>query len=205
MTVPEPEITNVEVTNDTHVKAEWEWKDASGRTVPTEGYYVNIERKEDSDNWVEVDRNRVYGNTYEVTLDPQHTQQEHRVYVRADTDGLKGSSAKQDFATSGKVGISWENEYAMCYLPGDHKSSTISVDYDWADYNDGKHVVQYTWMLSKEKYVDTAFYDFVTTETDEVRFPEDFESPDQPWDPREAQWVWAVSYTHLTLPTICSV
>lgn len=190
VTVPEPEITNVEVTNDTHVKAEWEWKDASGRTVPTEGYYVNIERKEDSDNWVEVDRNRVYGNTYEVTLDPQHTQQEHRVYVRADTDGLKGSSAKQDFATSGKVGISWENEYAMCYLPGDHKSSTISVDYDWADYNDGKHVVQYTWMLSKEKYVDTAFYDFVTTETDEVRFPEDFESPDQPWDPREAQWVW---------------
>ena len=190
VTVPEPEITSVEVTNDTHVKAKWEWKDAAGRTVPTEGYYVSIERKEDSDNWVEVDRNRVYGNTYEVTLDPQHTQQEHRVYVRADTDGLKGSSAKQDFATSGKVGISWENEYAMCYLPGDHKSSTISVDYDWADYNDGKHVVQYTWMLSKEKYVDTAFYDFVTTETDEVRFPEDFESPDQPWDPREAQWVW---------------
>ena len=36
VTVPEPEITNVEVTNDTHVKAEWEWKDASGRTVPTE-------------------------------------------------------------------------------------------------------------------------------------------------------------------------
>ena len=30
VTVPEPEITNVEVTNDTHVKAEWEWKDASG-------------------------------------------------------------------------------------------------------------------------------------------------------------------------------
>ena len=190
VTVPEPEITNVEVTSDTHVNVEWTWEDAAGRTEPTEGFYVSIERKEDSDNWVEVDRNRVYGNTYEVTLDPQHTQQEHRVYVRADTDGLKGSSAKQDFATSGKVGISWENEYATCYLSSENRNSNISVDYDWAAYNDGKHVVQYTWMLSKEKYVDTAFDDFVTTETDEVRFPEDFESPDQPWDPREAQWVW---------------
>ncbi|MFR1638711.1 MAG: hypothetical protein ACLSVD_05725 [Eggerthellaceae bacterium] len=53
-------------------------KDACGRMVPTEGYYVNIERKEDLDNWAEVDRNRVWEH-HEVTLDPQHTQQEHRV------------------------------------------------------------------------------------------------------------------------------
>ena len=88
------------------------------------------------------------------------------------------------------MGISWENEYAMCYLPGDHKSSTISVDYDWADYNDGKHVVQYTWMLSKEKYVDTAFYDFVTTETDEVSSRRTSRAPISRGIRGKRRWVW---------------
>lgn len=187
LTVPAPEITNVEVTNGTHVSLEWKWQDAIGRTSPTEGFRVSIERKDGSDKWTEVNYGRVYTNAYEATLDPQQT---YRAYVRADTDGLQGSSAEQEFATLGEVGIAWENDYATCYLPSENRNSTISVDYDWAGYNDGKHVVLYTWMLSKEKYVDTAFYDFVTTQTDEVKFPEDFESPDQPWDPRGAQWVW---------------
>lgn len=189
VTVPEPEITNVEVTNDTHVKVAWTWEDAAGNTKPTEGFYVSIERKDGEDKWVEVNRNRVYGNTYEVTLDPQQAQQTFRVKVKADTEGLQGSFAMQEFVTTGEVGISWEDDYATCYLPSKHKNSTISVDYDWAGYNDGKHVAEYVWYLSKdaEGGYDT-FEPFATTESDSMSFPDDFKNVDL-WDPSEAWWV----------------
>ncbi|MCB6561643.1 fibronectin type III domain-containing protein [Gordonibacter urolithinfaciens] len=198
LSVPQPKITDLKVTNDTHVSVTWEWEDAAGNKLPSDGYYVSIERDDSSssgeENWVEVNRGRVYTYTYDATLDPQ---QKYRVSVRADTEGLQSSSVQKEFSTSGTTVLAWDDTYCTAYLPSENKNDKISVDYDWASYKDGKHVALYTWHLSTEKYAETAYQKFFTTESDTASFPEDFRKaydesahPETLCDPMDAWWVW---------------
>ena len=198
LSVPQPKITDLKVTNDTHVSVTWEWEDAAGNKLPSDGYYVSIERDDSSssgeENWVEVNRGRVYTYTYDATLDPQ---QKYRVSVRADTEGLQSSSVQKEFSTSGTTVLAWDDTYCTAYLPSENKDDKISVDYDWASYKDGKHVALYTWHLSTEKYAETAYQKFFTTESDTASFPEDFRKaydesahPETLCDPMDAWWVW---------------
>lgn len=186
--VPTPKDMQVKV-NDTDVSVSWTWEDAVGNTKPTDGYYVSIERDDstrpDQDYWVEVSRGQVYENTYQATLDPQ---QNYRVSVRAGTDGLQSSSVQKEFSTLGEPGLTWENLSCTAYLPSKQQNDEISVDFDWAGYNDGKHLVEYSWSLNRDKYGKGAYEHFATTESDSVNFPEDFEGGNV-WDPTEAWWV----------------
>ena len=69
------------------------------------------------------------------------------------------------------------------------------MDYDWSDYNDGHHAARYQWYLCDE--LDSPkqglFDEFMTTETDTVRLPDDFDNAGRPWDPRTAQWAQVVA------------
>ena len=143
---------------------------------------------------MEVNRGRVYTYTYDATLDPQ---QKYRVSVRADTEGLQSSSVQKEFSTSGTTVLAWDDTYCTAYLPSENKNDKISADYDWASYKDGKHVALYTWHLSTEKYAETAYQKFFTTESDTASFPEDFRKaydesahPETLCDPMDAWWVW---------------
>lgn len=188
--VPTPKDMQVKV-NDTDVSVSWTWKDAVGNTTPTDGYYVSIEhfdpRWSGEERWVKVNRGRVYEGSYQAALDPQ---QNYRVSVRADTDGLQSPSVEKEFSTLGEPGVAWENLYPYCtaYLPSKHQNDEISVDFDWAGYNDGKHTVRYSWYLNGDKDAKRGYEHFVTTESDSVNFPEDFEGGNE-WDPTEAWWV----------------
>ena len=190
---PKPKDMKVEV-DGTDMSVSWTWEDGGGGTKPTEGYDVIVEREAtvyEKGDWVEVRRARVYENTYATTLDPQ---KEYRVRVSADTEGLQGSYAEKSFATTGKTGLTWEDSYCKAYLPSENRSDQISVVYDWAGYNDGKHTVQYTWHLSTEKYVETAYNEFFTSESDTAKFQKDFKNAYDAnkdlYDPMDAWWVW---------------
>ncbi len=189
--VPQPELTEPKVTNDTHVSVSWTWQDGAGKTAPSEGYYVEI-RRESPDGSGEgdlVDSGRVFTPTYDATLEPQRN---YRVYVRADTSGLQGASTEREFSTTGTQTLTWGIAYCNLWAPSqqiEKRHSSLNVDYGWADYQDGKHVALYTWKLSSEMDNPEKFDTFVTTETDEVTFPDAFEGDGQPWDIEKAQWV----------------
>ena len=45
------------------------------------------------------------------------------------------------------------------------------MNYDWANYNDGKHAVQYSWYLNDNKDGKGGYSHFATTESDSNELP----------------------------------
>lgn len=146
----EPEMIQPTVTGDTHVKLDWTWQDGGGKPMTSGGFAVSIERKEPGGgDWVEEKTDWTTEYSYETTLDPQV---EYRACVRAETAGLKSDySNYRTFKTTGATGLTWDDAYCTAYLPSEKRNDKISVNYDWANYNDGKHAVQYSWYLNDNK------------------------------------------------------
>ena len=189
--LPTPKITQEPtVTNDTQMNLAWEWRDGAGKPMDTGGFTVVIERQEPgAESWDEEKTAWTKDESYQTTLDPQRT---YRVCVRAETTSLESDYTSHcEFVTAGETGLTWDDSYCTAYLSSEQKSDKISVDYDWASYNDGKHVAQYTWKLNRDKNDERGyehFETFATTESDSVVFPDDFMN-DKKWDPMEAWWV----------------
>ena len=109
--------------------------------------------------------------------------------MRAETAGLKSDySNYRTFKTTGATGLTWDDAYCTAYLPSEKRNDKISVNYDWANYNDGKHAVQYSWYLNDNKDGKGGYSHFATTESDSMNFPVDFVTEKQ-WDPMKAWWV----------------
>ena len=183
----EPEMIQPTVTGDTHVKLDWTWQDGGGKPMTSGGFAVSIERKEPGGgDWVEEKTDWTTEYSYETTLDPQV---EYRACVRAETAGLKSDySNYRTFKTTGATGLTWDDAYCTAYLPSEKRNDKISVNYDWANYNDGKHAVQYSWYLNDNKDGKGGYSHFATTESDSMNFPVDFVTEKQ-WDPMKAWWV----------------
>ena len=187
--LPTPKITQEPtVTNDTQMNLAWEWRDGEGKPMDTGGFTVVIERQEPgAESWDEEKTAWTKDESYQISLDPQR---KYRVCVRAETASLKGDfTSHYEFKTAGQTGLTWDDSYCTAYLPSEQKNDKISVDYDWADYNDGNHAAEYVWYLSKdtEGGYDT-FEPFAITDSDSMNFPDDFKV-DNAWDPSEAKWV----------------
>lgn len=190
-----PEVTNLQANvNDDipHVSVTWDWMDGAGNVVPSDGFLVLVQMK-DGEDWSTASAGRVYTRTYDADL---VSDKAYRVIVRADVDGLEGRTAAPcEFKTAYKksVSLTWPASYGM--MRADGSPSNLDVDYDWSDYNDGHHAARYQWYLCDE--LDSPkqglFDEFMTTETDTVRLPDDFDNAGRPWDPRTAQWAQVVA------------
>lgn len=190
-----PEVTNLQANvNDDipHVSVTWDWMDGAGSVVPSDGFLVLVQMK-DGEDWSTASAGRVYTRTYDADL---VSDKAYRVIVRADVDGLEGRTAAPcEFKTAYKksVSLTWPASYGM--MRADGSPSNLDVDYDWSDYNDGHHAARYQWYLCDE--LDSPkqglFDEFMTTETDTVRLPDDFDNAGRPWDPRTAQWAQVVA------------
>ena len=175
-----------------HVSVTWDWMDGAGSVVPSDGFLVLVQMK-DGEDWSTASAGRVYTRTYDADL---VSDKAYRVIVRADVDGLEGRTAAPcEFKTAYKksVSLTWPASYGM--MRADGSPSNLDVDYDWSDYNDGHHAARYQWYLCDE--LDSPkqglFDEFMTTETDTVRLPDDFDNAGRPWDPRTAQWAQVVA------------
>lgn len=180
---PAPKDVAVGIVDDgTRAAIDWAWSDGAGRTQPDGGFKVTVELG-NSVVYEQSFYSHEPGQPVYVDLESQ----KHYVATVEAYDGGKKNWDTCDFDTQGKLTCVWD----QTHLTDDGIGQWCSVDYDWAGYDDGKHVARYEWRLTK-KLEDPQDEDFslstVTTDDSMVYYPNEFKNLPGGWDPTEAEW-----------------